>query len=101
MTAAWIWVRSDLRRRWRSWVVLGLLAGVSVGLACAGVAGARRAERAVPTFAAAAHIPDAAILANDPTFDANVRARIDRLPEVKQSDPFMVPFLLETNRTGL
>jgi hypothetical protein len=101
MTAAWIWVRSDLRRRWRSWVVLGVLAGVSVGLACAGVAGARRADRAVPRFAAAADLPDAAILANDPAFDPNVRARIDRLPEVTGSYPFMVSFLLETDRKGL
>jgi hypothetical protein len=96
-----MWVRADLRRRWRSWVVLGLLAGVSVGLACAGVAGARRAENAVPAFARAAHLPDAAILANDPAFDASVRSRIDALPEVRQSYPFMVAFLLETDRKGL
>jgi hypothetical protein len=101
MTATWMWVRADLRRRWRSWVVLGILSGVSVGLACAGVAGARRAERVVPVLARASHVPDAAILANDPTFDAATRARIDRLPEVRESFPFMVSFLLETNRKGL
>ena len=101
MTAAWMWVRADLRRRWRSWVVLGLLAGVSVGLACAGIAGARRAENAVPAFARASHLPDAAILANDAAFDASVRARIDALPEVTRSYPFMVAFLLETDRKGL
>jgi hypothetical protein len=32
MTAAWMWVRGSAPARWRSWVVLGLLAGVSVGL---------------------------------------------------------------------
>jgi ABC-type lipoprotein release transport system permease subunit len=95
MTAAWMWVRADLRRRWRSWVVLGLLAGVSVGLACAGVAGARRTERAVPDFARAARLPDAAVLANDFGFDAAHRARIAALPEVTASYPFMVPILLE------
>ena len=96
-----MWVRADLRRRWRSWVVLGLLAGVSVGLACAGIAGARRAENAVPAYARASHLPDAAILANDAAFDASVRARIDALPEVTRSYPFMVAFLLETDREGL
>ena len=101
MTAAWMWVRADLRRRWRSWVVLGLLAGVSVGLACAGIAGARRAENAVPAYARASHLPDAAILANDAAFDASVRARIDALPEVTRSYPFMVAFLLATDRKGL
>ena len=37
MTAAWMWGRSELRARWRSWVVLGLLAGVTFGLAAAGL----------------------------------------------------------------
>lgn len=32
MTAAWPWGRSELRARWRSWVVLGLLAGAPLAL---------------------------------------------------------------------
>ena len=87
-------VRADLRRRWRSWVVLGILAGTSVGIACAGVAGARRTASAVPAFARASRLPDAAILANSPTFDAHQRAQISALPEVQESYPFMVAFLL-------
>lgn len=90
MSAAGLWWRADLRRRWVSWVVLGLLAGASVGLGCAGVAGARRTERAVPRYAAAAHVPDAGILANDPAFDDAVRAEVARLPEVTALYPFMV-----------
>ncbi len=96
MIAVWLWVRADLRRRWRSWVVLGLLAGISVGLACAGVAGARRTQRALPTYARAARVPDAAVLANDPAFDATKRAAVARLPEVKAAYPFVVPFGLQT-----
>src|SRR6185436_9778883 len=64
MSAVWLWVRADLRRRWRSWVVLGLLAGISVGLASAAVAGARRTESAAPRFMEVAHVPTAAVLAN-------------------------------------
>jgi putative ABC transport system permease protein len=90
--AAWMWVRADLRRRWRSWVVLGLLAGVSAGIAMAGIAGARRTHHAVPAFAAASQIPDAAVLPNDPRFDDATRAKIDGLPEVARSVPFMVSF---------
>jgi ABC-type lipoprotein release transport system permease subunit len=87
-----MWVRADLRRRWRSWVVLGLLAGVSAGIAMAGFAGARRTHHAVPAFAAASQIPDAAVLPNDPRFDDATRAKIDRLPEVSRTIPFMVSF---------
>ncbi|HEX7276948.1 MAG TPA: hypothetical protein VF244_06195, partial [Acidimicrobiales bacterium] len=41
-TAPGIWAAVELRRRWRALVVLGLLAGVTAGLATASVAGARR-----------------------------------------------------------
>src|SRR5690242_18419018 len=91
MTAAWIWGRSELRGRWRSWVVLGLLAGVTFGLAAAGWAGARRTSVALPNYLAALrNVPDAAALVNDPSFDAAKRARADALPEVKTVYPFVV-----------
>ena len=44
--AARIWAAADLRRRWRSLVVLGLLAGLSASLAIAALSGARRADTA-------------------------------------------------------
>jgi hypothetical protein len=97
VTAVWLLVRGDLRRRWRSWVVLGVLAGVSVGLACAGIAGARRTQRAVDDYARLSHLPDAAILPNDPAFDDTVRAQVAALPEVRGFYPFMVPFLLRVD----
>jgi hypothetical protein len=90
-----MWVRVDARRRWRSWVVLGVLAGVSVGIACAGVAGARRTENAIPTYARAINLPDAAVLPNDPDFDEAQRAKVAALPEVEETYPFLVPYLLE------
>ena len=97
-----MWVRADLRRRWRSWVVLGLLAGVSVGLACAGIAAVpARRERRPCVCARLAPARRRDPRANDPAFDASVRARIDALPEVARSYPFMVAFMLTTDRRGL
>jgi ABC-type antimicrobial peptide transport system permease subunit len=92
MTAAWMWARAELRTRWKAWVLLGLLAGVTVGVAAAGWAGARRTERAVPDAVAAARIPTAAVLANDPAFDEQQRAAVARLPGVTATYPFMVGF---------
>jgi hypothetical protein len=95
MTAVGLLVRADLRRRWRSWVVLGVLAGASIGLACAGIAGARRTDRAVPAYARAVGVPDAAVLPNDPAFDEAMRARLAALPEVDALYPFVVPFMVQ------
>ena len=89
MTAVWLWTRSDLRRRWMSWTVLGVLAGISIGLACASIAGARRTDAALPRFVAVSHIPDAVVLANDPAFDEAAQAKLAALPEVTASYPFM------------
>jgi hypothetical protein len=98
VTAVSIWVRADLRRRWRSWVVLGLLTGVSIGLACAGVAGARRTHNAPRQYARVAHVPDAAILPNDPAFDTRKQAQVAAVPDVAALHPFVVPFLLHVTK---
>jgi hypothetical protein len=98
MSATWIWVRADLRHRWRSWIVLGLLAGITFGVAAAAIAGARRTEDSVPRFVAASHAPDAAVLANSATFDASQRARIAALPEVRRVYPFAVTIALDVAR---
>jgi hypothetical protein len=95
MTGAWMWARSDLRARWRSWLVLGLLAGATVGLAAAGVAGARRTATTIPRGLAASPRLDAAVLPNDPAFDAEKRDAVAALPEVAGAYPFVVPFFLE------
>jgi len=90
VTAAWIWARAELRARWKAWLLLGLLAGATVGVAAAGFAGARRTAHAIPSFVAAAHLPTAAVLANDPQFDSTVRTRVSELPGVVRTYPFMV-----------
>ena len=92
MTAAWMWARAELRARWRAWLLLGVLAGVTVGVAAAGWAGARRTERAVPDAVAASRIPTAALLANDPSSGPAQRAEVAKLPGVTATYPFLVGF---------
>ncbi len=95
MTAAWMWARAELRARWKAWLLLGVLAGVTVGVAAAGWAGARRTERAVPDAVVAARIPTAALLANDPEFDPAERAEVAKLPGVTAAYPFLVGFSIQ------
>jgi hypothetical protein len=71
-------------------VLLGLLAGATVGVAAAGWAGARRTANAVPNYVAASHLPTAALLANDPAFGPEQRRAVNRLPGVTKAYPFMV-----------
>jgi hypothetical protein len=90
-----IWASADLRRRWRSWAVLGLLGGATLGLAAAGVAGARRTASAVPRAERALHVADAGVLANSPKFDARERAAVAALPYVSATYPFEIAVALE------
>ena len=70
--------------------------------ACAGFAGARRTSGVLSSYASASDVPDAAVLANDPDYDEDVRAAVARLPEVERTTPFMVPFLLRvTSPVGM
>jgi ABC-type lipoprotein release transport system permease subunit len=93
-----MWLRADLRHRWRSWIVLGLLAGIVFGVAAAAVAGARRTSEAVPRLIRATGSLDAGVLANSPAFDARTRAAVAALPEVDHAYPFAVPFALGVAR---
>ena len=43
MTAAWLWARSRLRRRWRSLLVIALVTGVGAGVAMTAAGGSKRA----------------------------------------------------------
>ena len=102
MSAAWMWGRTELRARWRSWVILGLLAGATFGLAAAGWAGARRTSVALPRYLAALRAPSAAILANDPVgFGPAERAKVAALPEVTATYPFLIGIGLEAKPAGL
>jgi len=71
-------VRSDLRRKWRSWVVVGVVAGLVWGVALSLAAGARRSEGAFDRFTAFAQSADFT-LDNPPP---DVAAAVTRNPGV-------------------
>jgi hypothetical protein len=85
-----MWAWAELRARWKAWLLLGILAGVTMGVAAAGWAGARRTERAVPDAVRAIRLPTAAVLANDPAFGPERQAAIARLPGVTETYRLLV-----------
>jgi putative ABC transport system permease protein len=83
MAAAWLVVRAGLRARWRSWLVLALVAGVAGGLVSAVAAGARRTGAAYPALVAWSQPPDDLISVGfGQTFAGLPAATIARLPQV-------------------
>ncbi|HYF45377.1 MAG TPA: hypothetical protein VD926_04140, partial [Acidimicrobiales bacterium] len=56
-------VRAEARRSWRSWLVLGLLIGLSAGAVLAAAAGARRTATAYQDLVEESAAPDGLILA--------------------------------------
>ncbi len=93
-----MWALSELRARWKAWLLLGVVAGATVGVAAAGWAGARRTERAVPALVAAARLPTAAVLPNDPAFGPEQRAQVARVPGVTATYPFLLGFTTNVYR---
>ena len=84
MTAVRMWLRLDLRRRWRSLAVLTLLVAVAAGTVMTAVAGARRADSALGRLSARTLPATSAVLANTPGFDWGP---IRKLPQVESLAP--------------
>lgn len=79
MTLIRLWLRWELRRRWRSLAVLTLLVAVSTAVVLTAAAGARRGDTALERLARQSRPATAFVLPYDANFDwAAVRA----LPEV-------------------
>jgi hypothetical protein len=84
--AAALWTHADIRRGWRSLLLVSLLAGLAGGAVMAGVAGARRAGTAVDRFVGAADLAAVVIYTDEP-LDGGVARRLaddDRVDAVNE-----------------
>ena len=63
MTAVWLFLRAEARRRWRAWLSLALIVGVFTGGVVTAAAGAVRADSAYARFLDWSRAPDALVAA--------------------------------------
>ncbi|HEX2701174.1 MAG TPA: FtsX-like permease family protein [Acidimicrobiales bacterium] len=80
--------RSELRRRWRALVSLGVIAGLAAGLTLAAVAGARRTSTAYERNRAATAAPDALVFATQVGIEDQDYSAVLDLPEVVDGGTF-------------
>src|SRR6266550_2158345 len=83
-SAAAVWARADVRRRWRSLVALALLAGLSAGFAFAALAGGRRTSTALDRLRDRTNASDAVVFASQVGVDRPDWSRLEARPEVKR-----------------
>ena len=82
--AAVLWARHHRQRRWRSLVVLAVLAGLTSGIAMAAAAGARRTDTALSRLEMVTRVQDAMVFTSQVgDYHPDWRA-LERRPEVAQ-----------------
>jgi ABC-type lipoprotein release transport system permease subunit len=94
MTAVWLFLRAEARRRWRAWLSLALIVGVFTGGVVTAAAGASRADSAYARFLNWSRAPDALVAAEPYTSDfARLSpAAVMRVPQA--ADAAMIKTLL-------
>ncbi len=90
--AAGSWARADRRARWRSLVALGLLAGITAGIALAAVAGAMRTDSALDRLRQRERAADAVVFPSQVgQFQSDWQA-LAAAPEVDTVAPWALVF---------
>jgi FtsX-like permease family len=92
LRGAVIWAGNDMRRRWRSLLVLALLAGLTSALAMAAAAGARRTDTALSRLETATNAMDAVVFASQAGDVKPSWTALERQPEVAQLAPWDLMF---------
>lgn len=84
-----MWAGNELARRWRALVVLGLIAGITAGLAMAAATQARRSETVYRRWRDATGAPDAIVFGTQVQFEEPVDySPVLKLPEVLDAGQF-------------
>jgi hypothetical protein len=92
LRGAALWAGRDVRRRWRSLLLLALLAGLTAALAMAAAAGARRTNTALTRLETTTNAMDAVVFASQ-SGDYNPNwTSLERQPEVAQLAPWDLMF---------
>jgi hypothetical protein len=83
MTAVWLFLRAEARRRWRAWLSLALIVGVFAGGVVTAAAGALRTGSAYARFLDWSRAPDALVAAEPyaPVFARLSPAAVMRIPQ--------------------
>src|SRR5215475_15647526 len=83
MTAVWLFLRAEARRRWRAWLSLALIVGVFAGGVVTAAAGALRTGSAYARFLDWSRAPDALVAAQpySPGFARLSPAAVMRVPQ--------------------
>jgi hypothetical protein len=88
VAAGWLVLRAELRMRWRTWLMLAVIAAVFAGAVQATAAGARRTDSAYPALVTWSRAPDVLVFSfpgQSPTFGQISLAAAARLPQVTES----------------
>src|SRR5829696_1774017 len=90
MAAGWMRFRSEVRSRWRSWLIVAVLAGVAGGFVLTAAAGARRTHSALARHLVAFRFPDAWITVENVDQDnkkahRRINRRVRSIPYIEAS----------------
>jgi putative ABC transport system permease protein len=87
MTAIWLFLRAESRRRWRAWLSLALIVGVFAGGVMTAAAGALRTGSAYARFLDWSRAPDALVDADpyNPSFARLSPAAVMRVPQASDA----------------